>query len=64
LVSSGASPIGPIGLDGAGVATYSLPIPDNTSIAGSSVLVQAFALDMSMAAGFSTSNALEILVGN
>ncbi len=64
LVSSGASPLGPLPLSSSGFGSRSLPIPDDASIAGSNVFVQALILDPAVVAGFSSTNALEIVVGH
>ena len=61
-ITMGASPLGPIPLDGAGSMTMSPPLAYVPSLAGFRVTIQAYCPD-STSMGFTMSNCLDVTLG-
>lgn len=63
LFNLGLSPQGPVTLSGGGAGSFPFPIPNDPSLAGGILAVQALALDPQAPDGFVLSNALEMTLG-
>ena len=63
LMSTGLSPIGPLPLGPAGSIFVPTPIPNQAGLLGAIISVQGAVIDGGVAGGFTTSNALALILG-
>ena len=62
VISQGLSPLGPVTLGPMGSASLSIPIPNIGALQGVHLVLQAAVTDAALALGFTTTNALDLLL--
>jgi hypothetical protein len=62
VINQGASPIGPVFMGPTGALNLPIPIPNIPNLVASHVVLQAAVLDPALTLGFTTTNALDLLL--
>ena len=62
VIAQGASPFGPSFMGSMGTVNFPIPIPNIPVLANTHVVLQAAILDPALTLGFTTTNALDLLL--